>query len=87
MSNSFTAPALTQEEFQQAADAMAQEFAAVLTGRTLRTTVVLQALMQVYRFAANQLPPDTKADIYMAMATYAAEQAHMAACQSPQITH
>lgn len=87
MSNSFTPPDLTKEEFQQAADAMAQEFKAVLIGRTLRTTVVLQALMQVYRFAANQLPPDTKADIYMAMATYAAQQAHAAAFQAPQTTH
>lgn len=87
MKTSIAATSLTKEEFQKAADAMAAEFFEVLHGRTLRTTVVMEALMQVYRFSADQLQPELRAELYMAMATYAAEQAHAAACQPPQTTH
>lgn len=87
MEANFAATSLTKEEFQQAAGAMATEFFEVLQGRTLRTTVVMEALMQVYRFSADQLPPDVRADLYMAMAAYAAEQVHAAAYQAPMTTH
>ncbi|MDH0048603.1 hypothetical protein [Comamonas terrigena] len=87
MESSFAATSLTKEEFQQAADAMAAEFFAVLQGRTLRATVVMEALMQVYRFSADHLTPDAKAATYMGMAAFAAEQAHAAAHQAPMTTH
>ena len=87
METSFAATSLTEEEFQEASDAIAAEFFDVLEGRTLRATVVMEALMQVYRFTADHLTPDAKAATYTGMAAFAAEQAHAAACQPPQTTH
>lgn len=80
-----TSEMLTYEQFQAEADALADEFIAVLNGRTRRTTVVLQALMQVHRESADQLPPDMRANVYAALADHAIEQAFTAA--STPTTH
>lgn len=86
MSKSFTTTPLTPEAFLQEADALTDELLNVLRGRTLRATVVLQALTQVHRITADQLPQDMQFDVYMALAGYAAEQAH-AIGQVPRTTH
>lgn len=64
---------MTQEQFQQEANELQLEFYEVIRGRTLRVAVVLQALMQFYKVAASQLPPEVQADLSIGMAALAGE--------------
>lgn len=73
MSTAHTAPQMTRKEFELEALALAREFLAVLHGRRVSTGVVLQAAMEVHRYAAKQLPVDAQSDLSMGMAAYAGE--------------
>lgn len=73
MSTTQAQPQMTREQFELEALALAREFLAVLTGRKLPTGVVLQAAMEVHRYAAKQLPMEAQSSLSIGMAAYAGE--------------
>lgn len=66
-------PQMTREQFELESAGLAIEFLRVLSGRTLSTGVVLQAVMEVHRCIARQMSVDAQGELSMAMAAYAGE--------------
>lgn len=66
-------PQMTREQFELESTALAIGFLSVLSGRTVSSGVVLQAVMEVHRCVARQMPLDAQAELSMAMAAYAGE--------------
>ena len=66
-------PSLTREQFIKESTELQREFYEVIRGRTLRVSVVLQALMQFYKAAASQLPPEVQAELSIGMAALAGD--------------
>lgn len=66
-------PQMTLEQFELESTSLVIQFLAVLTGRTLPTGVVMQAVMSVHRCVASQLPVEAQGELSMAMAAYAGE--------------
>ena len=64
---------MTREQFELESTALAIEFWAVLRGRTLSVGVVLQAVMEVHRCVASQLPVEDQGQLSIAMAAYAGQ--------------
>lgn len=88
MSTSQEMPEMTREQFELESMGLAIEFMAVLTGRTLSTGVLLQAVMNVHRCIASQLPAEAQGQLSMAMAAYAGELLQgIPAAQPSQTTH
>ena len=73
MSTSQAEPQMTRKQFELQSLDLAREFLAVLHGRRLSTGVILQAVMEVHRCIARQLPPEVQGDLSMGMAAYAGE--------------
>lgn len=73
MSTTPEMPEMTLEEFELESTSLAIQFLAVLTGRTLPTGVVMQAVMNVHRCVASQLHAEAQRELSMAMAAYAGE--------------
>jgi len=73
MSTTQEMPQMTLEEFELESTALAIEFLSVMSGRTVPTGVVMQAVMEVHRCVARQMPLDAQAELSMAMAAYAGE--------------
>ena len=66
-------PQMTLEQFELESNRLAIEFLEVLSGRTLSTGVVMQAVMSVHRCVASRLPAEAQGQLSMAMAAYAGE--------------
>lgn len=73
MSTSQEMPQMTLEQFELESTSLAIQFLAVLTGRSLPTGVVMQAVMNVHRCVASQLSVEAQRQLSMAMAAYAGE--------------
>ena len=73
MSTTQKMPQMTLEQFELESNRLAIEFLAVLSGRTLSTGLVMQAVMSVHRCVASQLPAEAQGQLSMAMAAYAGE--------------
>lgn len=80
-------PQMTREQFELESLALAREFLAVLHGRKLPTGVVLQAAMEVHRYAAKQLPTEAQSSLSFGMAAYAGELLQGLPPQSPPSIH
>ena len=73
MSTTQEMPQMTLEQFELESNRLAIEFLADLSGRTLSTGVVMQAVMNVHRCVASQLPAEAQRELSMALAAYAGE--------------
>lgn len=83
-----TPPQLTREQFIEETTALAQEFLSIARDRKLAIGVILQAAMEVHRYAAKQLPREAQGEISIGIAGYAGELLQgLPVSQTHQSTH
>ena len=88
MNETPTPPQMSREEFLRQSAELACEFIFLLRGRVLTTGVVMQAAMEVHRYAAAQMPLEDQCGVSKAMAVYASElQLGLSPLNFSQTTH
>ncbi|MDA8449806.1 hypothetical protein M4R23_08930 [Acidovorax sp. GBBC 3332] len=85
MSQTTTTPDLTRDEFAEQAHVLAVEIVTqVLKQKNpVRTTVVLAALLQLYRLHAQSLPAEVQQQLSVAVAALAGDLLQAAASTEP----
>ena len=73
MNQTQSPPNLTREQFIEESTSLATEFLSISRDRKLSIGVILQAAMEVHRYAARQLPQEAQSNISLGIAGYAGE--------------